>query len=205
MRRQRIRLIAFAVAGLGIAFPIWASSLRPVNLPEMVRQADRIVIGRVLSETTGRDERGFPATVTTFEISRVLKGGPWRRLEVKQLGVTKVQPDGLATWIDGMPRYRPGAEYLLFLKPDSVLGFTMPVGAFQGAFEVRPAEPGQMAILNELDNANLLRGLEAGDLARLGLTPDVFPFVTRGRGPLHLEEMAAMVARLSGGEKGVSQ
>ena len=123
--------IGFAVSILLIAPPVWSSSLRPVNLPQMVQQADRIVVGRAVSEWTGRDERRFPATITTFEVSQVLKGGPIQRIAVKQLGVTKVQPDGLATWIEGMPRYQQGSEYLLFLNPDSLYGFTMPVGAFQ--------------------------------------------------------------------------
>lgn len=205
-RSQRVTAILFALVTAALSLvatePAWCSSLTPVNLPDMVRQADRIVVGRAVSEWTGRDGRGLPATVTTFEVSRVLKGGPWRRIEVKQLGVTRVQPDGLAAFIEGMPRYRPGAEYLLFLSPDSVLGFTMPIGAFQGAFEVRAAEPGRKAVLNGLDNANLLRGLEAEDLAGLGLTPDAFPFVARGRGPLPLEEMARMIERLAR-EKGV--
>src|SRR5262245_36136686 len=155
-------LILVAVV-LAAASAAEASSLPPVNLPEMVQQADRIVVGRAVSEWTGRDQHRLPATITTFEVSQVLKGGPIRRIEVKQLGVTQTQPDGLAVWIDGMPRYQQGAEYLLFLNPDSILGFTMPVGAFQGAFEVRPAERGKKSILNALDNANLLRGLEAED------------------------------------------
>jgi hypothetical protein len=192
--------VVLAVTALVSAPPAWSSSLRPVNLPQMVQQADRIVVGRAVSEWTGRDERGFPATRTTFEVSQVLKGGPLRKIEIKQLGVTKVQPDGLATWIDGMPRYQQGSEYLLFLNPDSIFGFTMPVGAFQGAFEVRQAEPGKKVVLNAIGNANLLLGLEAEDLARHGLTADKFPFVSRGRGPLHLDELAGMIERLGGKE-----
>lgn len=197
--------VVLAVAALVGTPPAWSSSLRPVNLPQMVQQSDRIVVGRAVSEWTGRDERGFPATRTTFEVSQVLKGGPLQKIEIKQLGVTKVQPDGLATWIDGMPRYKQGTEYLLFLNPDSIFGFTMPVGAFQGAFEVQRAEPGKKAVLNGIGNANLLLGLEPEDLARLGLTADKFPFVSRGRGPLHLDELTGMVERLGGIGKGVSR
>src|SRR5881409_635554 len=124
---RRLGPVAIAAAAFVIAPAAWSSSLRPVNLPEMVLQADRIVVGRAVSEWTGRDEHGFPATITTFEVSQVLKGSPLQRIEVKQLGVTKIQPDGLATWIDGMPRYRQGSEYLLFLRPPSIYGFTMPV------------------------------------------------------------------------------
>ena len=202
--RKVLAAVATVTASLAVAVVSWCSSLVPVNLPEMVRQADRIVVATAVSEWTGRDDRGIPATATTFEVAHVLKGRPLVRVEIKQFGVTKVQPDGLATWIEGMPRYQKGSEYLLFLKPDSVLGFTMPVGAFQGAFEVRPAGQGKKAIVNALNNANLLKGLEAEELSRLGLAPESFPFVSRGRGPLHLDEMERMVERLDGG-KGVAR
>ena len=198
---RRVLAVGVTVtACLAVAGVSWCSSLVPVNLPEMVRQADRIFVVTAVSERTGRDERGIPATVTTFKVSQVLKGAHAARIEVKQFGVTEVQPDGLAAWIDGMPRYQAGSEYLLFLKPDSVFGFTMPVGAFQGTFDVKPAGQGKKAIVNSLGNANLLRGLEAEDLARLGLTPESFPFVSRGRGPMHLDEMTRMVERLSRGQ-----
>lgn len=192
-------LAAMAVAGIALTTPAWSSSLVPVNLPEMVGKADRIVVARAVDQWTGRDERGIPANITTFDISRSLKGGPLRTLRVKQFGVTRVQPDGLAAWIEGMPRYEKGREYLLLLGPDSRLGFTMPVGAFQGAFEIRAAGGGRKAAVNGVGNANLLRGIDEEGLARLGLAADEFPFVTRGRGPMHLEELETMIGRLVGG------
>ena len=194
-----LRITGFVVAVIAIATPARASSLVPMNLPEMVGKADRIVVARAVDEWTGRDERGIPATITTFEISRALRGGPLRSLRVKQFGVTRVQPDGLAAWIDGMPRYERGREYLILLPPDSRLGFTMPVGAFQGVFEIRPMGGGREAAVNGVDNANLLRGLDEAGLARLGIAADEFPFVSRGRGPMRLEELEALIARLAGG------
>lgn len=203
IRKRRLAGVA-AVLALALMAPAWSASLRPVNLPDMVHQADRIVVARAVDEWTGRDERGIPATITTFEVSQSLKGGPLTRIRVKQLGVTEVQPDGLATWVEGMPRYRAGAEYLLFFKPDSVFGFTAPVGAFQGAFLVRTAEAGKKAVVNEINNANLLWGLDSEQRIRLGLLPENFPFVTRERGPMYLEEMAGIVEHLLRAGKGVS-
>src|SRR5437867_11141686 len=123
-----LRITGFVVAVIAIATPARASSLVPMNLPEMVGKADRIVVARAVDEWTGRDERGIPATITTFEISRALRGGPLRSLRVKQFGVTRVQPDGLAAWIDGMPRYERGRGYLSFVPPERRLGFAVPVG-----------------------------------------------------------------------------
>jgi len=201
MNRRIVLLVifGFVVAGVALATSAWSSSLVPVTLPEMVGKADRIVVARAVDEWTGRDGYGIPATITTFEVSRALKGGPPRILKIKQFGVTRVQPDGLATWIEGMPRYEKGREYLLLFRPDSSLGFTMPVGAFQGAFEIRAAGGGRRAAVNGLNNANLLRGIDDDGLARLGLPASEFPFVGRSRGPMRLEELESMIGRLVGG------
>jgi hypothetical protein len=207
MRRIGLNLprVGIAALVLALAVPAWGMSMRPVNLPEMVQQADRIVVARAVDEWTGRDERGIPATVTTFEVSRSLKGGPLARIQIKQFGVTEVQPDGLATFVEGMPRYQKGSEYLLFFKPDSVFGFTSPVGAFQGAFLVRTAEQGKKAVLNGVNNANLLHGLGDEQKIRLGLLPENFPFVSRERGPVYLDEVTGMVERLLKSGKAVSR
>jgi hypothetical protein len=199
---RRWRGISVVVGAIALTFcltvPAWSTSLFPVNLPEMVGKADRIFVGRAIEEWTGRDANGIPATITTFEITRGLKGELAAAVSVKHLGVTEVQPDGLAAWLEGMPRYRRGTEYLLLLNRDSHLGFTSPVGLFQGAFEVRPAENGRRAVLNGVNNANLLLGLDAEKQARLGLSREDFPFVARGRGLMHLEELVGMIERLQG-------
>jgi len=194
-RRLTLGLL-FSIGLFAAANHAWSASVLPVNLPEMVRSADRIVVGRAVEEWTGRDEHGLPATITTFQISRAMKGGPLQTVRVKHVGVTKVQPDGLAAWVDGMPRYRVGGEYVLLLDRESRLGFTAPIGLFQGVFEVRPAGAGRRAATNGVNNANLMRDVGAEDLERLGLTTDRFPFVSRGRGPLHLEELVAMIERI---------
>src|SRR5262245_66693849 len=84
--RRALAVAAAVTTCLAVAGVSWCSSLVPVNLPEMVRQADRIVVVTAVSERTGRDERGIPATVTTFKVSQVLKGAHVARLEVKQFG-----------------------------------------------------------------------------------------------------------------------
>lgn len=191
-------LIASGVAlvAAGGAGPAWSISLLPLNLPEMVGAADRIIVGRAVDEWTGRDEHGLPATITTFQINRALKGGPLQTVRVKHLGVTRVQPDGLAAWVEGMPRYRIGGEYVLLLDRDSRLGFTAPVGLFQGVFEVRTADNGRRAAVNGVNNANLVRGLEPDRLETLGLSSERFPFVGRGRGPMYLDDLLAMIDRI---------
>ena len=176
--------------------PAGSTTLLPVSLPELVDGADRIFLGRVISEWTGRDEHGLPATITTFKILEVLKGNLPTELSVKQLGVTEVQADGLATWVDGMPRYRLGFDYLIFLPADSSLGFTSPVGLFQGAFTVHLNSSGTPVATNSINNANLLLGVGSEELLQLGLTPEAFPFTLKGRGPVPLTEILEMVQKV---------
>jgi hypothetical protein len=183
--------------GFGSAVPVWSTSLVPLNLPDMVGHADRIVVARAVDEWTGRDQHGIPATITTFEVSRSLMGGPLQTLRVKQVGVTEIQPDGLVAWVEGMPRYIKGTEYLLLLGGDSALGFTSPVGLMQGAFELRPAATGGKVALNGVDNANLFLGVDAATLTRIGITPEHFPFVGRGRGGVQLDELVQLIERLT--------
>lgn len=197
--RRRLRLeilIPALLLGAGLASPAWSTSLTPVNLLQMIDGADRIVVVRAVDEWTGRDEHDIPATITTFEVSRSLKGGPIQTLRIKQFGVTEVQPDGLASWVEGMPRYLRGGEYLLLLRDDSPLGFTSPMGLMQGAFEVRPSGDGRKVALNGAGNANLLINLDQRDLERLGLTTDRFPFAGRKRGGIHFDELVAMIDHL---------
>ena len=207
MKRHRrfIAMIGVIVLALGAAIPAWTASLRPVNLPQMVERANRIFVGRAVDEWTGRDERRLPATITTFEVSRTLKGRRQEIVKIKQLGVTEIQPDGLAAWVEGMPRYRRGSEYLIFLMPDSTIGFTSPVGAFQGAFAIRTAERGRKAAVNGINNLNLLRDIDGETRSRLGLVPERFSFVSRGKGPIHLEEFTAMIKHLRERGEGVSR
>ncbi len=188
--------VGFFVLLLASLTPAGSTTLLPENLAGLVDGADRIFLGRVISEWTGRDEHDLPATITTFKIMEVLKGNLPEELPVKQLGVTEVQPDGLATWVDGMPRYRLGFDYLIFLPADSSLGFTSPVGLFQGAFTILQDSSGIVVATNGINNANLFLGVGSEELIQLGLTPETFPFTLQGRGPVPLTEILGMVQQV---------
>ena len=78
---------------------------------------------------------------------------------IKQFGLAEpIQLDNGVTRvsrIEGMPRYIPGQEYLLFLNQDSRLGFSSPIGLLQGAFRVQGRGTSR-TVVNGMRNANLL-------------------------------------------------
>ena len=126
-------------------FPLWGTMVVPMTLSQMTRQADRIFMGRCLDLSTELDERDFPSTYIRFEVLQGFKGVKKGETILIKLYGTERMPlhllEGERTIVPlkalslSPVDYRENAEYLLFLYPDSSLGFTSPVGAGQGRFE----------------------------------------------------------------------
>ena len=116
---------------------VGATMVARLPLKRMAEKADRIVYATVVDVQVGRDASGVPATWVTLEVARTLKGRATIRLAIKQYGTSTPLADGTVTRVSGLPRYTVGEEIVLFLRPDSTLGFTSPVGFTQGAYRVR--------------------------------------------------------------------
>jgi len=110
-----------------------------LSLDQVAREADRIVYATVVEVHSDRDESGFPATWVTFDVARTVKGPDTPTLTIKQYGVATPLADGTITRIAGLSRYAVGDEVVLFLRRNSRLGFTSPVGLGQGSYRVRRA------------------------------------------------------------------
>lgn len=155
--RRRFATLAVVLAFLlsVSAQPTPAMTILPLDLPALTAQADRIFVGRVTRVASGRDASGLPATWTTFVVSEELKGVAGRELTVKQLG-TSLGEAGGATILPhpALPQYRPGESVVLFIQPESALGFTSPVGLGQGCFRIR-SDGGRSVAENDVGNRNL--------------------------------------------------
>jgi len=131
----------------------------------MTAQAGRIFIGKCVSVTVDLDENGIPSTFARFEVEEGVKGADsGQTILIKQFGAlrtplkvgegeSRVVPMKTISLAGGS--YETGSEYLLFLYPESSLGFTSPVGAGQGRFEVKAdSGPGLKTsfVANPLDN-----------------------------------------------------
>lgn len=137
---------------------LWGTMVLPLDLPQMTRQAEKIFVGRCQESAVELDENGIPATYVRFQVLQPLKGvSEGETVLIKQYGVLKeplqVREGEKAIVplksISLSPKgYRPGEEYLLFFYPESILGFTSPVGAGQGKFEILTDKQGLKVVQN---------------------------------------------------------
>lgn len=121
------------------AVPVPArTALDPDLLLGFARAAGRIVHGRCLAaepllvEVAGAR---VAATRYTFAVDETFKGEPAATLVFHQVGTPEGGARDLGRLV-GLPVYRPGAEYLLFLLQPGRSGLTSPAGAGEAAYAV---------------------------------------------------------------------
>ncbi len=161
------KLLRFGPRFLGlwtiIAFsmiPSAATSLRVMNLEDLVGDSQRIFSAVCQSVSSGFDDNKLPYTSYSFLVTDSILGVTNQQVvEIKQFGLAEpIQLDNGVTQLSriaGMPRYVPGQEYLLFLNRESRLGFSSPIGLLQGAFRVQGRGTSR-TVVNGIRNANLL-------------------------------------------------
>jgi hypothetical protein len=151
--------LAAALAILGAA-PAFALSLRASNIVDLLSESNDIVVGRVESVTDGLNGRGIPFTEVKVTISESIRGQLAGTYTIRQFGLLHPRPtaDGTKTMMpapDGFPRYTPGEEIVLFLRPAAAwTGFRMPAGVSQGKFVIKPGR-----VANEMGNSGLYRNV----------------------------------------------
>jgi hypothetical protein len=139
MRHAALHIALVAALTLVAADRGAATMVTRLPLDRVTQKADRVVHATVAEVRSGRDEHGLPATWITLDVRRAFKGGPRRAFTMKQYGTAAPLPDGTVTRVSGLPKFVAGDEVVLFLRPDSGLGFTSPVGLGQGTYRVRQA------------------------------------------------------------------
>jgi len=116
-----------------------ATSVRPLELEELVKQSHQIFVGRVVDVQQGTlSGTGFNYIEYTFSVDEWVKGGSSRTVKVRQLARPMVIP--------GLPSYKKGQDLLLFLHRASEIGLTSPVGMQQGYYPVVRAANGEKTV-----------------------------------------------------------
>lgn len=148
-------LAAFVLAPRAVL----ATVMLEVPLPQMVEQADAIVLGRVLHTGTvlsAEPDGLMPWSVTTVGIERWLKGQGPDRITIEEKGGTWLEQ---GVWIDGTPTYRTGEHVLLLLRRVADRRHTYRTFAMaQGKFNILPGARPEHTLLNrDLSQLSLFR------------------------------------------------
>lgn len=115
-----------------------ARMVRGIGLDELATRAGRIFRARCVGAEPGTAEiagAALAVTTYTFEVSDPLKRSSTGPLVFRQVGTPAGGAHDLGARV-GLPVYRPGVEYVLFLLPESAAGLTSPAGAGDGAFRI---------------------------------------------------------------------
>jgi hypothetical protein len=137
MRRQLARwlgLFAAMVLVIG-ARSAHASLVQALDLAALVAEAEQVVVGRVVSETSHYDERGRIVTDTTLQVEETLKGdrAPGAAIVVRKLGGVV---DDIGMRVSGEASFTVGESVLLFGARYRAGGALRTVGMAQGAIRI---------------------------------------------------------------------
>jgi hypothetical protein len=193
MRSLAGNLALGAAALVLTASPGGAALLKPMNLEELTRKADRIFSGTVTAVEKGRVAVGggtLPMVTYRIAVDRALAGvpetGTSQVIEVRMMGdLEEVRRDDRLRLPRTPPRpqIEAGQRYLLFVTAPGRAGLSTTVGIGQGCFRLS-GDAGEEDAVNQFDNVGLFRGMtDAGG---------------PGRGPLKYARLAERVRALRG-------
>ncbi len=188
------RKTGFALFGavyLLLAAPIWAASVRTVNIREMVDISATIFYGRCLSAVDSVAESGLGIRTYRFLVLDALKNAEAGQVvEFRQ-----VASIGKGVTIPGIPQFHKGQELLLFMHAESKRGLTSPVGFQQGVFRAEQLPTGEVVFENGYANRNLDHQLDTQAQAQAGLRSSEVRALQSGR-PIPLSVLRDVVTKL---------
>jgi hypothetical protein len=114
----------------------YATTVERLSLPDMVKKAHKIVVGRVTAERTHwSDNRKLILTTYTIEVGETMKGQTARTVEITTIG-GKIGDRELH--VSGMPVFDTGEDAVVFLE--NANAFSLVVGLGQGKFSITNGE-----------------------------------------------------------------
>ncbi len=142
------------LAGLTLLLATYAqaATVTALSLPDLARQADRIVHASCLSATAETSPTGI-RTRYRFAVEETVKGSASATAELVLPGGTV---NGRRCRIPGMPVFAPGDEVVLFITPAGQQVTGWPVGLGQGKFRVSRDPAAKVArVYQDLQGLNL--------------------------------------------------
>jgi hypothetical protein len=170
------------------------TTVRPMNIIDLIDHSETIVAGRVETVSDGISAQGMPYTEVTLRIVDRLRGAPGETYTFRQFGLNapRTMPDGkvyLGARPEGWPSFKVGETSLLFLYPKArVTGFQTTVGLGYGKLGM-----GNGVAVNAHDNAGLFANVEV-DQARLSIAEQQM-FNSRN-GPVNAATLRTFIRRV---------
>ena len=132
-----------------------ATQVVPPTLVELSKGADVVFYGKCTSarETTRTmHDRDISAVEYDFDVTTPIKGVTISTFRFLQFaGPVGMTPSDAQAKM-GIPSYKVGEEYLLFLTGESRSGFRSPLGLTAGAFRVYANSIGEKSVMNGFGN-----------------------------------------------------
>jgi len=167
-----------AAAILLAASPAVATILKPLNLDDLVRSADRIFSGTVVEIEKSSVAMGggnVPIVIYRVLLDAAFRGefpekGGGKIAEIRMVAnQPEARSNGLTRLprLTGLPEFEQGKRYLFFMTKPSAAGLSAPVGLGQGFFHVS-GSPGSELVVNGFDNLGLFRGMNVPEASGRG-------------------------------------
>ncbi len=133
--KTRVGISASLLAGCLMALSAAkATTMVSMSLEQLTQASSKIVQGQVVSQVSRwNDDHTQILTITTVEVSQVLKGNAASTVEIEQLGGTV---GNRRVFVAGDVSLRPQSEYVLFLEPATDASRFRVVGMTQGAYRL---------------------------------------------------------------------
>lgn|GEM_PF-4083433 len=117
-------VVLFFVGILGIG-PAWGMLYQKISLETIIQGSDIAFAGKLIDQSTGVVS-GKPFVMMTFEVLKPYKGVETAEFKFKQLGFKSA--DKTIHTFRGLPAFRKGQSYLIFLPTPNKDGFATPNG-----------------------------------------------------------------------------
>jgi len=191
-----VRRLACALSLLALtwlASPSQATTVRPMNIVDLIDNSETIVAGRVEKVSDGFTANGMPYTEITVRVLDRIRGAQGSTYTFRQFGLTgpRTMPDGkvyLGGRPEGWPTFKTGEVSLLFLyAKGKATGFQTTVGLGYGKLGM-----GNGAAVNAYDNVGLFSNVA---IDRSKLSADEQKMFDAKNGPVNADTLRNFVRR----------
>ena len=182
------------LALLWSSIPAQATTVRPMNIVDLVNHSETIVAGRVESVVDGFTASGMPYTEVTVHVIERFRGANGSSFTFRQFGLSapRTMPNGkvyLGGRPEGWPTWNVGEVSLVFLYQKArVTGFQTTVGLGYGKLGM-----GNGVAVNAYDNVGLFSNVEVD---RAKLSAEENRMFDAKNGPVNANTLRNFVRRL---------